>query len=262
MALCHLLSFGGVCAGDFYIDSRFGNDANDGSSPETAWQSLERLQRQTYLPGDQIFLRAGSRFQGRLSPRGSGTVERPIRIARYGEGPAPRIDGEGKFREALLLSNQDAWEVEDLELTNQGPHREPWRCGVRVVVENHGIMRHIRLRKLFVHDVNGDLRKSHEGCGILFESVGKNVLSFFEGIQIEACHVLRTDRNGICQRNGSGPHSKQVVIRGNLLEDIGGDCIKTWGSDAPLIERNIVRGAEPDVLITPPAFGPLIVMMR
>jgi hypothetical protein len=59
---------------------------------------------------------------------------------------------------------------------------------------------------------------------------------------VEHCHLLRTDRNGICQRNGSGPHSLHVVIRGNLLEDIGGDCIKPWGSDAPLVEHNVVHG--------------------
>jgi len=33
-----------------------------------------------------------------------------------------------------------------------------------------------------------------------------------------------------------------VVIRSNLLEDIGGDCIKVWGSNGALVEHNIVRG--------------------
>ena len=33
------------------------------------------------------------------------------------------------------------------------------------------------------------------------------------------------------------------VIRGNLLEDIGGDGVKPWGCDGVLVERNRLRGA-------------------
>jgi hypothetical protein len=33
-----------------------------------------------------------------------------------------------------------------------------------------------------------------------------------------------------------------VVIRGNVLEDIGGDGIKIWGSNGALVERNVIRG--------------------
>jgi len=102
-------------------------------------------------------------------------------------------------------------------------------------------MRHIRLRNLFVHDVNGDLRKEREGCGIYFESRGRNE-SHFDDLLIENCHVVRTDRNGICQRSSSRARSLHVVIRSNLLEDIGGDAIKVWGSNGALIERNVVRG--------------------
>jgi hypothetical protein len=58
---------------------------------------------------------------------------------------------------------------------------------------------------------------------------------------IENCLVQRTDRNGICQRGGR-VRSLGVVIRGNLLEDIGGDGIKIWGSNGALVERNVIRG--------------------
>ena len=132
------------------------------------------------------------------------------------------------------------WEISDLEITNLGTNRAPWRTGVRIVTDGFGKMRHIRLRNLFVHDVNGDLRKEREGCGIYFESRGRNE-SHFDDLLIENCHVVRTDRNGICQRGGR-TRSLRVVIRGNLLEDIGGDGIKIWGSNGALVERNIVRG--------------------
>jgi hypothetical protein len=231
-----------AAATDYYINSGSGDDAHDGISGGRAWRSLERVNKQLLQPGDRILFKAGTRYTGQLAPQGSGTPDHPIRVGKYDSGALPRLDGDGKVLDTLLLHNVEFWEVQDLEVTNLGTNREPWRTGVRVVSENFGKMRHIHLRNLFVHDVNGDLRKSHEGCGIYFEARGRRSGSHFDDLLVENCHLLRTDRNGICQRNGSGTHSLRVVIRGNLLEDIGGDGIKPWGSDAPLVEHNVVHG--------------------
>ena len=229
----------------YHLDSQRGDDAAAGVSPEQAWRSLERANSQMFQPGDRLRLKSDGHWTGQLRPQGSGRMDGervvPIVIERYGEGPPPRIDGAGQVLDALLLRNVEFWEVHDLEITNQGTNREPWRTGVRIVSDGFGRMRHIRLRGLFVHDVNGDLRKNREGCGIYFESRGGND-SHFDDLRIEDCRLLRTDRNGICQRGGGRVRSKGVVIRGNQLEDVGGDGIKPWGSDAPLVEHNVLRG--------------------
>jgi len=109
-------------------------------------------------------------------------------------------------------------------------------------------MNHIYLKNLYIHDVNGSLVKNRgEGQGIVWESGGKKTPSYFNDLLIEGCHLVRTDRNGICGysencgRTNWFP-STNVVIRNNLLEDIGGDCIKPWGCDGALVEHNIVRG--------------------
>lgn len=228
----------------FYIDSESGNDLGSGDSPTAAWKSLDRVNRQTFKPGDVIRFKAGSRYTGQLKPSGSGEIANGrtncITISSYGGSERPRINGEGKFLDALLLRNVEFWEIQDLEITNEGETREPGRTGVRVLTDGFGKMRHIHLRNLFVHDVNGDLRKEKEGCGIFFESRGGNE-SHFDDLRIENCHVVRTDRNGICQRGGR-TRSVGVIIRGNLLEDIGGDGIKIWGSNGALVEHNVIRG--------------------
>ena len=229
-------------AKNYYVNSQSGDDASSGTSRAHAWRTLARVNQQVFQPGDRILFKAGTCYTGQLAPQGSGNENHPIHAGKYGFGALPHIDGAGKVLDTLLIRNVEFWDLEDLEITNLGTNREPWRTGVRIVAENFGKMRHIYLRHLFVHDVNGDLRKSHEGCGIYFETRGGRVPSRFDDLLVENCHVLRTDRNGICQQNGSGPHSLRVVVRGNLLEDIGGDCIKTWGSDAPLVEHNIVHG--------------------
>ncbi len=232
-------------AATYYVDSEDGDDAHNGSSQTEAWKSLAPLNAHIFQPGDQLLFKAGSHFSGQLQPQGSGAAvdgkKLPITIGKFGDGPLPRIDGEGKFPDTLLLRNVEFWEVSDLELTNLGTNRAPARTGVHVVTDGFGTMRHIQLRNLFVHDVNGDLRKEQEGCGIFFESRGRNP-SRFEDLLIENCHVVRTDRNGICQRNGSHTRSLRVVVRGNRLEDIGGDGIKLWGSNGGIIESNVIHG--------------------
>ena len=228
----------------YYVDSRAGDDARSGASPEQAWKSLARVNATVFQPGDQVLLKSGSRFIGQLKPQGSGVVVNgkvaPILLGEYGEGPLPLLEGGGVL-DALLLRNVEYWEVQDLEISNLGTNRQAWRTGVHISDEGAGPLRHLYLRRLYVRDVNGDLRKEAEGCGIYFDQSGGND-SRFDDLRIEDCHVVRADRNGICQRASNRARSLGVVIRANLLEDIGGDGIKLWGSNGGLIESNVVRG--------------------
>ena len=245
LAALHLPPAALLHAAVYHVDGESGDDARDGSSPAKAWRTLDRVNVQVFQAGDRVLFRAGTRYAGQLKPQGSGGLidgrPAPVVLGMYGTGPKPRFEGEGRVLDTLLLRNVEFWEVQDLEITNRGTNREPWRTGVRVVADGFGKMRHIRLRRLEVHDVNGDLRKSREGCGIFFESRGGRD-SHLDDLLIEQCHLARTDRNGICQRTAGGARSLHVVIRSNLLEDIGGDGIKVWGSNGALVERNIVRG--------------------
>ncbi|MCG8308773.1 MAG: hypothetical protein MI975_15370, partial [Cytophagales bacterium] len=132
----------------FYVDATNGKDTNSGQSPETPWASLDQVNKTVFKPGDELFFKSGTSYKGQLVLKGSGTSERPISINNYGEGAKPRIDAEGKFQEALLLKNVEFWNVQNLELTNYGPYREENRWGVRVLAEDFGEMKHIRLQYL------------------------------------------------------------------------------------------------------------------
>ena len=242
--LVALLAVAALSAKTYYVDSREGKDADDGLAESRAWQTLERVNAAGLHAGDRVLFRAGSTFHGQLR------VRRSVVVDKYGEGSLPVIAADGKFHEALLIENQDNVEVSNLELTNTGATREPFRYGVRVRAWDYGVMRNIRLKGLFVHDVNGSLVKKDagEGHGIVWENGGQKVKSRFDGLVIEGCHLARTDRNGIC---GYVPYpsddrtnrSTNVVIRGNLLEDIGGDGIKVWGCKGALVEHNVLRSA-------------------
>jgi hypothetical protein len=231
----------------FYIDSVTGDDGNDGLSPGQAWQTLAPVNTMTFIPGDRILFKTGTSYTGQLKPLGSGEDGNPITIDMYGTGNKPAINGGG-ILDAVLLQNVEYYEVSNLKITNLGASRQNWRTGIKLWANNYGTVHHIYLKDLDVYDVNGSLDKNTEGCGIFIHSTGATP-SRFDDVLVENCHVLRTDRNGICMRSNFTNHdsnwfpSLNIVIRENLVEDCGGDAIKPWGADGCLVEYNRVDGA-------------------
>ncbi len=238
---------GGRRAATYHVDSRDGDDQNPGTSPQRAWRTLDPVNATTFVPGDHLLFRAGTRYRGQLDFHGSGTAEKPIKVGVYGSGPRPRIDAEGHFPEAVRLHNVQGWEIHGLEITNTGAERAPRRFGVNISLEDFGTAHHIVLRDLYIHDVNSDNVKERGGAGICWGNSGDKVNSRFDDLLIENCHLVRTDRNGIVGWSDYWPRdnwypSLHVVIRNNLLEDIGGDGIVPIGCDGCIVEHNTLRG--------------------
>jgi hypothetical protein len=233
-------------SGIYYVDSQNGSDAAPGDSASRAWRSLDRVNATTFHPGDRILLKSGSTWTGQLWPKGSGTAEHPITIDKYGREGLPRIDGAGVTENAVLLQNQEYWEIRNLEITNNGDTRA-LRRGVYVAAENSGDLHHIYLQNLTVHDVIGDFKQKVNG-GIHYSSVGDVKPSRFVDLRIEQNHIYHVDRSGIFGWSSHWTRSKWypslgVVIRNNLLDDIGGDGIVNVATDGALIEHNIVSRA-------------------
>ena len=229
----------------YYADSEKGNDANDGKSAKTAWRTLAKINSGEFAAGDKVLLKTGSHWTGFLAPGGSGKAKNPITLGKYGNGPKPKINAESKFLAALYLHNVEYWTVSDLDISNTGTWGLPNLTGALVKIDDFGTAHEITLRGLDVHDVAGSLVKSEGGgSGIHCAAGGDKVKSRYDGLIIENCRLTHTDRNGITM---SGYWSRQdwfpslrVVIRGNRLDDIGGDGIVPIGCDGALIERNII----------------------
>ncbi len=230
----------------YYADSVAGDDANAGTSEAAPWKSLDRINETTFAPGDTILLKSGGEWSGVLAPGGSGTRDAAIVMSRYGTGRKPRIAARDEDQTALLIQNQEYWEISDLEITNTGKAPGAKRMGVSVRAVDFGTAHHIHLKRLYVHDVNGSNVKGQGQSGISWYSGGETK-SRFDDLLIEGCRLVRCDRNGITGSSGHWARkdwfpSLNVVIRGNVLEDIGGDGIVPIACDGALVERNIVRG--------------------
>jgi len=227
----------------YFVDSVAGNDASPGTSRRTPWKTLEKINAGHFVPGDRILLRKGSRWEGQLVLKSSGSPGKPIVIDWYGSGPLPRIDGNGTVENVLELINVEQLEARHLEITNNGP-QPGIRRGVLVAAINFGTAHHLRISDLYIHDVNGTNQRKETG-GILFRTVGDKKPSRFDDLVIEQNIVWKVDRSAIVAQSSQFARSRwfpslHVIIRDNFVEDIGGDGIVPWATDGAVIEHNIV----------------------
>jgi len=245
-----------ACGTDYYMDSRDGDDANAGTSENTAWKSLEKANSVVLKPGDRMLFRSGSAWKGQICPKGEGAEGSPIVITRFGAGRPPMIEGDGSKTSALLLKNQSWWEISNLELTNNGLERNIRRRGVHILAEDCGSVKHVVLKNLLVRNVSSSLdggdteMRCHKlSGGIHFEVAGNSVPTRFEGICVEGCSLRNVDWTGIFTSSSWGGRkpddskyfpSIDVLVRGNSLDDIGRDGITIRAAKAPLIEFNSV----------------------
>jgi hypothetical protein len=231
---------------EYYIDSLTGDDANSGISPGQAWKTLAKVNATTFHPGDRILFKSGSAWTGQLWPKGSGAVDQPIVVDKYGGDAKPVINGSGMAEDAVLLKNQEYWEINNLEITNHGSAPAP-RRGVHLLAENSGDLHHIYLRNLTIHDVNGTEEQKTNG-GITYQAIGDAKPSRFVDLRIENNRIFHLDRSGIFGESTHWVRSKWypslgVVIRNNVLDDIGGDGIVPVATDGALVEYNVVAHA-------------------
>jgi hypothetical protein len=237
------LSLNGWTA-EYYVDSRRGDDAQTGISASQAWRTLAKVNGFKFQPGDRILLKSGSFWQEQLAPASSGTPDAPTVIDRYGNGAYPRIDGNGKFADAVRLYNVEGIEVRHLEVTNHGDTPAA-RRGVHIFLDNFGTARHIVVSGLYIHNVNGTNSQKDNG-GIIFRTNGNTKSSRFDGLTIERNILRNVDRSAIAAQSYHFSRARwfpslRVIIRDNLVDDIGGDGIVPWATDGVLVEHNIAR---------------------
>ncbi len=78
-------------AGTTYYVSNSGNDASDGTTPEAAWKTLERVNTfGGYKRGDWVLFERGGEWRGQLNAQGG------VRYSAYGAGDKPIITGSDK----------------------------------------------------------------------------------------------------------------------------------------------------------------------
>jgi hypothetical protein len=244
-------------SGGYYLDSAAGNDANDGTSPATAWKTLAKINGVTLQPGNRICFKAGGSWTGQLAPKGSGTSSAPIVVDQYGTGAKPALAASASDADTVYLLNQQYWEINNLDVSNKKSTVGDYR-GISINGQNGGTLNHVYIRHCAVHDVSGEVdwiggdtadnqpgitfqtgwdQSKHTG-GIVFDvqaGTGTAVKTRFNDVLVEANTITDCSFGGIVFKQLDGsvhwgtrtsatdttftPHTN-VVVRGNYLSQL------------------------------------------
>ena len=251
----------------FYVSSFRGDDRNDGTSAQTAFRTLEKINCQERQPGDQILLERGSVFRNEfLHIFAGGSKEAPVVVDAYGEGDLPRIEAAGSglwyqdygapldapthvwhgyVSSAVLLYDAEYITLRNLEITNQVQMKgESYnqsdrmnRTGVSVIARDGGTLHQIELDGLYVHDVSGNVYDKHMNNGGIYVSAlkpaqeDKTGIARYEGLSIHHCRVERCRRWGIAA-GYTYQHDKFTTL------EISDEVARTYGSVDVKIEHN------------------------
>lgn len=238
----------------YYLDGLSGHDSNAGTSQENPWRSLVKLQGIEFQPGDKILLKAGTKFAGRLHPKGSGRDGSPIVIDRYGEGANPIVAGGSKVENTIRLHNQHHWEIRNLTVSNTdgGDWTDAGRTirrAVYITAEDAGDVAHIHLRNLDIRDVRGIYRfKGNEtNGGIICQVLGKTKKTRFVDLRIGGCtfHTKSIDRYPVVVTSSwKKEPACEVVWNNNTLDHAGRAHIVIPANQWP---RELVYYFDPEV---------------
>jgi hypothetical protein len=77
----------------YYVSSSGGNDLNSGTTAAAAWQTVAKVNAQTFVAGDSILFRRGDVWNESLAPASSGSAGNPIAFDAYGTGAPPNLTG-------------------------------------------------------------------------------------------------------------------------------------------------------------------------
>jgi len=245
-----------VRSGNYYVDAEAGNDKNNGQSEQTAWKTLEKVNGHTFQPGDRILLKSGSVWIGQLKPKGSGTAAAPIRVDQYGKGLLkPLIVGNGIVAQGVvLLHNQSYWEISNLEITNDAATNAE-RRGVEIGASNYGIVEHIYLKNLIIHDIKGTVGNKDsdkKSSGIYFGVIDDKIKATrFNDILVEGCLIYNCQNEGIVTANeikvsdypGSPGWERRkftnLIFRNNVIHHISKNAMIIRLAEGGLVERNL-----------------------
>ncbi|GGS82997.1 discoidin domain-containing protein [Nonomuraea spiralis] len=249
----------------YYVDATAGNDAADGSSPATAWRSLDKAGDLALGPGDRLLFKAGQRWSGRLTLKGAGTPGNPATVGSYGQGAKPLIEGGGLTGAAVTISDVHDFVVDGLQVTNTDG-QAVYRTGVNLSAKDSGRLANVTLRNLSIHDVDGAGGHSVATAGLLVSIRGNRTPTFFDRLVIENNEISEIGSYGIImwstwsRRNGmtslypaetgipdsevsTWTPSTGVAIRGNRVHDVTGGGITPMHTKGALVEGNKVERA-------------------
>jgi hypothetical protein len=241
---------------NYYIDSVTGNDNNNGTSPGSAWQSLDKVNSMVFKPGDSILFKANCTWTGTLQPKGSGDSTKQITIGMYASNQRerrekPHIEGKGAYA-AVQLKEAEYWTISNLRVTNlSGTTEIKLRNGILVLAKAVGITHRIIVQDCEVSDVDGDYRRAigmYKNSGIRISYPGTSTAeNRYDEVLIQRnfVHDVRTNGIYVVSERDARYESfyTNVKVANNTIIRTGADGAIISHCISPVVENNQVLDA-------------------
>lgn len=136
----------------FYVDSKNGNDRDDGLSPRSVWRTISKVKGASLQPGDFVLIKNGEIWRKELVIKHHGESGNSITSRPYGTGDKPIIPATGfvkrlgnglvvgdnaqplhlrgvNFAGYFMISAEGEWYTEGVERRFPSPDADiPVRC--------------------------------------------------------------------------------------------------------------------------------------
>lgn len=168
--------------GTSYFVSPNGNDANDGLTPATAWQTIAKVNATAIPAGYNVLFQAGQTFIGNLVIDAAGTILKNTIYGSYGVGRAVISAGAGV---GVNASDQSYVTVQDLVVVGNGTTNDKTGVLFQNNASDHGKIPGCRIERVNVFGFgrNGIAVFGNETYG------ATPVLSGYIGTVIKDCVV-------------------------------------------------------------------------
>ncbi|GEM_PF-1611414 len=234
-------------AKNYYI-SASGSDNNNGTSPQTSWKTLDKLNNSWGLigPGDSVLFRRGDVFAPtsvgsrigllRIPNLKKGTAAAPITIGAYGTGDRPVISGEkcSEYHQALRTGALEHITVQDLEFRGAVVFRASDDLALGI--------RHFRLLRI---KLKGGIDKGNE-TKISFTNPYApskvpqvNVAAPIDKVEIGYCEFYDTEGEDAVNIGSVGD---SLWVHHNIWKNVSEEALDVAGGTGHLIEYNFVSG--------------------
>ncbi|HET8547921.1 MAG TPA: right-handed parallel beta-helix repeat-containing protein [Bryobacteraceae bacterium] len=189
--LCAVISVSSVAARDYYVSPR-GDDSGAGTLAKP-WRTIDKLNAQTFAPGDRVLFEGGQVFAGTLRIA-AGTQK--LAITSYGDGRATIRAGNAQ---AMVVEGATGVSVRNLKLTGAGRKTGNTTSGLLFKASTNVEADHI--------EVSGFRRSGIELDGV-------------ENARITHIHA---HENGFAGISSAGAMSRNIYVGYSLAENNPGD---------------------------------------
>ena len=218
-----------------YHISPDGDDLQSGLSPESAWQTVGRVNAAMFAPGDQILFEGGKIFPGpvKFDKADGGSPENPVLVSSYNLelGRAIILGGEGR---GIDVYNTTGLHITDLKVVGDGA-KENLLSGISLLSTTEGGASHVEIERVEV-----------SGFGRHGISIGAwKTVAGYRNVRISNCSTHNNWRTGVFTWGpwGAGIYAHRKIYIGDTeaYKMKGGSGLTFSSVDGGIIERCIVH---------------------